>query len=801
MQLKKYRSKKVQLFECEIPMSRHIPLSHLNSQSFFETKNGAQGVVIQIQGCPYALVDATDLNAMQRVISNLLLGLNDEFALYVTSIRRKHLKYPSGNFECGFAQDFDQAYQLKMTQKKLYRNAFYLTLMIKSPQKSLNSSLKFMQRLSPSMIQQIMSSFREKQRTQLEKALKDVLVQLEPFKPRVLGNKDEIYSEVLEFFSTLTNGKQTRCRYPLQDVCSYLPESRICFGSNTIQWMGNTASNNRFAATLSIKKYSPESNSISLDPLLACDVEYIQTHTFLRIPNSDALHLIRKQYKQLLAVDDAAESQHDELMLAKDLLASDRLGFGYHHHTVLVLASKKEELEEEVAKVTKCYRDADMVVVRESLNLENAFWSQLPGNFSSITRKALISTDNFADFCSLHNDPQGYIDQNHLGSCVLLVETPQRTPFYFNFHERSQGRNDISKGHTTIIAPSNAGKTTLMNALDLGAKKYNGTSVFFDRDRGCEIYIRAMRGFYQRIHPEEATGFNPLQLADNEPNRHFLVRWLQALVESDGRTCDSSLIKQIENVVHRNFTLPLDKRRLSFLVSFFPQDFPLETLSPWLHSEKRGRFAYLFDNPTDELSLTDKMLGFDMTHLLDQESQAVIFPVLLYLFHRIEALFTGNLVGIYLDEGWQYLENTYWKEKLKAYLPSLRKKNVYMIFATQSPGTVANSSLRDELISGSATNIFLPNPKASLDDYCGAFKLSQREYDFIKNTPLQTRQFIIKQGRESSICRLDLSGLEQYAAVLAANQPSLNVFDRIIEKTGDDPDMWLPLFYEELLCR
>jgi type IV secretion system protein VirB4 len=805
MRLKKYQSKKYQLFEREIPLSRHIPISHFNANHVFETKNGTQGIVLQVEGYPYALSDKADLNHCQRVISNLLLGLNEEFAFYTTVIRRKDCKYPSGDFPVGFAQDFDHDYRLRMQQKQLYRNDIYLTVMIKGPDKRFNTSFSFLQKISKSTLQHTAKAFRERQKKQkdkLENVVKDVLIQLQPFRPRVLGDRDQQYSEVLEFFSYLINGKQSRCRYPLQDVASYLPSRRLCFGHNTLQWIGNTLCENQFGAMVSIKKYGPDSSSVSLDSLLSSNVEFIQTHSFLRIPNPAALHLIRKQHKHLIAVEDASHSQQEELNLALDLLASDRLGFGYHHNTVLVLASQKEELEEKIAQMTKCYRDADIVAVRESLNLESAFWSQLPGNFFKITRSALISTDNFADYCSLHNESTGYVDQNHLGSSVLLVETPNRTPLYINFHERSQGKQDISKGHTTLIAPSNAGKTTLMNALDLGAKKYQGTSIFFDRDRGCEIYIRAMRGCYQRIHPAQTTGFNPLQLEDNEANRHFLVRWLQALIESDGRKLEAGSIKQIETVVQRNFTLPFDKRRLSFLVSFFPNDFALETLFPWLQGgESPGRLAYLFDNSVDALSLKPKMLGFDMTHLLDQESQAVVFPVLLYLFHRIEALFTGDLVGIYLDEGWQYLENPYWKEKLKAYLPSLRKKNVYMIFATQSPGTVANSTLRDELISGSATNIFLPNPKASREDYCDAFKLSEREYDFIKNTAHQTRQFLIKQGRESAIGRLDLSGLEQYAAVLAANQQSLNLLDELIQRTSDDPEIWLPLFYEKLLCR
>ena len=188
-----------------------------------------------------------------------------------------------------------------------------------------------------------------------------------------------------------------------------------------------------------------------------------------------------------------------------------------------------------------------------------------------------------------------------------------------------------------------------------------------------------------------------------------------------------------------------------------------------------------------------------ITHLLDNESNDVFLPVMLYLFHRIELSIDGSLVGIYLDEGWQYLENAYWKNKMRSYLPTLRKKNVYVVFATQSPGSVAHSSWRDELIQGSATNIFLPNPKAESQHYVDAFKLSWREFDFIRNADLVSRKFLIKQGHESAIGRLDLSSMDDFVAVLSANKSTVLLLDEIRQDVGDDPANWLPVFHRRRL--
>ncbi|MFX5072830.1 VirB4 family type IV secretion/conjugal transfer ATPase, partial [Acinetobacter baumannii] len=48
--------------------------------------------------------------------------------------------------------------------------------------------------------------------------------------------------------------------------------------------------------------------------------------------------------------------------------------------------------------------------------------------------------------------------------------------------------------------------------------------VFVDKDRGAEIFLRALGGQYETLVPGEPTGFNPLSLPDTAPNREFLYQ-------------------------------------------------------------------------------------------------------------------------------------------------------------------------------------------------------------------------------------------------------------------------------------
>ena len=824
MQLTIPKTERERLAVREIPVSQFISLSHLNAPHIFETKNGAQGAVISVKGCSFEVMDESDLNWHQRMMANLLLSLSDEFAVYVTLHRRKQNTYPDGDFESGLARKFDMAYRKKFEKKSLYVNDLYVTLMIKGSSRKLMKGVGFLRQLSHQFMKSALNEYREKQRKKLDKAIANAMQALADFSPRILGKENveegsikspenmEVLgkeSELLSFFSIIINADKRSFNYSKQALDTCLPTKRIFYGRRTVEWQGNTASDRMLGAVLAVKQYGAHSAPPALDALLRVDFEFISTHIFLRKEESAVMDKINIQLKHLTDADDEAISEQVALEAAKDMLASKQITFGEHQNTLVVLGESIEKLDHAISVVEKIYRDVNIVLVRESLNIENAFWSQLPGNFSCIRRGSLISSDNFADFCALHNYHSGYINKNHLGSAVTVFETSSSTPFYFNFHESGSGRkNDKTAGHTVMFAPTGGGKTTLVCGLDAQFKKYGGASIFFDRDRGCEIYVRAMRGFYTEIHPKHPTGFNPLQLEDTPGNRSFLSRWLASLLCEPNEILPANIQKQVDDAIDRNYTLPKEHRMLSIIYSFLPSGFKRsEQLSPWLGElpgQKKGRLAYLFDNEIDELDMGHGMMGFDMTYLLDHEPPQVIFSVMLYLFYRIESMIDQRKedkpIAIYLDEAWKLLNDAYWKEKIKTYLATFRKKNTFLMFITQLVSTVSESELKASLIENTPTKIFMPNKDARKEEYMDIFGLSHREFHFIKTTNPKERRFLIKQGREAAIARFDLSGLEQFIAIFSANKETVCLLDGLRSELGDDPDIWLSVFEQRVMA-
>ena len=322
--------------------------------------------------------------------------------------------------------------------------------------------------------------------------------------------------------------------------------------------------------------------------------------------------------------------------------------------------------------------------------------------------------------------------------------------------------------------------------------KFKPRVFFFDKDRGAEIFIKALGGVYTIIEPRTKANFNPLQLDDTPDNRTFLGEWFKHLVTTNEEKISADNIAHINDAIEGNFKLSKEDRILRNLAPFLGLEGP-DTLAGRLKMwHGKGSHALLFDNEEDKLDLTTaSVFGFEMGQLL--KDKAALSPVLLYLFHRISISLDGSPTMIILDEAWALIDNPVFAPKIKDWLKVLRKLNTFVVFATQSVEDASKSSISDTLIQQTATQIFLPNLKATRV-YQDIFMLSQREYVLIKNTDPATRFFLIKQGIKAVVARINLRGMDDIINVLSGRAESVLLLDSIIEEVGNNPKIWLPIF-------
>ena len=372
---------------------------------------------------------------------------------------------------------------------------------------------------------------------------------------------------------------------------------------------------------------------------------------------------------------------------------------------------------------------------------------------------------------------------------MTVFDTTSGTPYFFNFHAR-----DV--GHTTIIGPTGAGKTVLMNFLVAQAQKYRGRTFMFDKDRGAEIFVRALEGNYSVIEPGEDCGFNPLQLPDTREHRAFLVDWLKALVSANGEIITPEENDRIVEAVNGNFNLEPSARMLRNIAPFFGLETPGSIASRLRMWHSSGNYAKIFDNPVDKINFSNNnVFGFEMGELLaDKVSMA---PTLMYLFHRVHMSLDGTPTMVILDEAWALIDNPIFAGKIKDWLKTMRKLNGMVVFATQSVEDAAKSDISDTLIQQTATQIFLPNPKAT-DSYKEAFMLTDREFNLLKTTDPASRYFLVKQSGDVVVARIDLTGMEDVINVLSGRAETVGILQRVLQEVGHDPDEWLPVFQQEV---
>jgi type IV secretion system protein VirB4 len=779
--------------EREVKAASFIPYSRHFDDTTLKTKAGYLLKVIKIEGLPFETADQTDLNTRKNIRATLLRGIsNSRFAVYHHTIRRRVSDKLPGLFENDWCRNLDNGYQEKLSQKNMFVNEQFITIVRRPPQ----SKIGIMANISGTLFSSVDRSARQQKDIEnlraLNEAVNNIVSTLEPYKPRVLrvyDTENGSFSEPLSFLSYLVNLENKPIRLPACSIADYLPEKRLSFGRETFELRGAASSDVKLGAVMSVKEYDNATGPGMLDSFLRLPHDFILTQSFGFVDRQTSLSAMNEAERKMIASEQGAESLIVDIQEAKNDLSSGKSSFGEHHISLTVFADNKDQLDKSISDSLSAFTNLGLICVREDVNLEPAFWANLPANFNYISRRSLISNRNFASFASLHTFPAGSKQENHWGSAITRLETTSGTPYWFNFHER-----DV--GNFTVIGPTGTGKTVLLTFLMAQAQRLKPRSIYFDKDRGAEIFIRAIGGEYTVVSPGKPTGLNPLQLEDTPKNRGFLRDWLQLLVSDDNhQRLTSKEVDIISDAVNANFEAPPENRRLRYIAELLAgygaeQGSSLgEKIAKW-HS--KGERAWLFDNEQDTLALDNNTIGFDLTSILDDKISRA--PWLLYIFHRIDELLNGEKTIIMLDEGWKMLDDPVFTARIKDWMKTIRKQNGILGFATQSVRDALNSEVGDTIIEQSFTQIFLPNNKASEDDYCKGFGLTQQELMIIRELTPESRCFLIKHGTDSVIAKLDLSNMDDFIAVLSGRTETVKLLEEIMKEKGKSPEDWLDTF-------
>ncbi|MGB3387706.1 MAG: VirB4 family type IV secretion system protein [Pseudaminobacter sp.] len=770
--------------ETFIPYVRHV------DERVIALDSRALMVVIALEGVSFETADTLDLNALHRDLNTLYRNIADErLALWTHVVRRRDNEYPDGEFSNAFSRTLNDKYRNRMIGEDLFCNDLYLSLVWHPGRAPAERVVAFLSKLRKARRRGI--ELDEDALKHLDDTIVDVTAGLKRFGPRILTLQERdglVFSEPSEVLHQLVGGRREAVPLTEGRVSSAIYSDRVIVGRETVEIRHEGSS--RYAGMFGFKEYPARTRPGMFDGLLTAPYELILTQSFSFLSKSDAKTVMGRKQNQMVSAGDKAGSQLKDLDDALDELESNRFVLGDHHLTLTVFADSVWELTDNLAKSRTHLTNGGAVVAREDLGLEAAWWAQLPGNFQYRVRSGAITSKNFAAFSPFHSYPVGQRDGNEWGPAVAMLKTASGSPLYFNLHY-----GDL--GNTFIGGPSGSGKTVLLNFILSQGEKFDANIVFFDKDRGADLFVRAAGGTYLPLKNGRPTGCAPLKGMELTPeNKVFLAQWVTKFVGSKTRELSVAETRDIANAIDGLADLPVERRSIGALRTFLNNTDPEGIASRLRRWERGGPLGWVFDNDADEIGIGAKFLGYDMTDFLDNEE--IRTPLMAYLFHRVEQLIDGRRIIIVIDEFWKALSDEGFRDLAQNKLKTIRKQNGLMLFATQSPRDAINSAIAHTIIEQCPTQVFMPNSRGSRADYVDGFKLTEREYELIaRELSNESRRFIVKQGHNSVVAELNLGGFDDELAVLSGRTANVELANTIRAETGDDPEAWLPLFQQQ----
>ena len=458
---------------------------------------------------------------------------------------------------------------------------------------------------------------------------------------------------------------------------------------------------------------------------------------------------VRGWKDQILKSQNGAVNIHAQQMAvdaeeAMGIAAAGDVQFAQYSANIICLDEDLDRLHESSRTVMKTVQNLGFSCRVETVNAVEAWRGSLPGDGYRNVRRVILHSLNLADmlpitsvWAGLRENPSALMPKQ--SPPLLYAATSGATPFRFNLHV-----SDL--GHTLIVGPSGAGKSTALGLIAAQWFRYPRAQVFaFDRGYSVWILTAASGGeFYDLAGPKTDLAFCPLRDVDSDTDVQWAVGWIEVLCELNGLKFGP---KQRNAVTEAVFRLQLSPTRTLTELSANVQD--MEIRDALQHFTVMGPMGPLLDADHDMLG-SGRFLSFETENLMQLDDKAVI-PVLLYLFRRIEQRLDGSPTLILLDEAWSYLQHGLFRNRLRDWLKTMRRKNAVVVMATQQISDIANSDIADVVLENCPTKILLPNAESKNPGSRSFYErvgLNERELDILQvSVPKQHYYIVSKLGR------------------------------------------------------
>ena len=770
-------------------LADHLPWAALVAPGVLLNKDGSFQKTLRFRGPDLESATPAELVSISARANNVLRRFGSGWALHIEAQRREALSYPQGSFPDAASWLVDEERRAGFeAEGSHFESRTYLTLtFLPAPDQIDRAGQVLLERPEESAGRDWRQGL-----ARFEAEVSRVLDLLAGFMPEIAALDD---AETLTYLHGTISPRQHLVAVPEVPIYldGLLADTPLTGGLEPM--LGET-----HLRVVTILGFPGSSQPGMLDALNHQDFAYRWVTRFIALDKTEAtkaLTKLRRQWfnkrKSVTAMlrevmynqpaqlmDSDADNKMVDADLALQALGGDHVAFGYLTTTITVMDSDRKRVEDKLRTVERIVNGLGFTCIREGMNAVEAWLSSLPGQVYANVRQPLVHTLNLAHLMPLSSVWAGPARNEHLaGPPLLQARTSGSTPFRLSTHV-----GDL--GHMMIAGPSGAGKSVLLGLIALQFRRYPDSQIYmFDKGLSARAAVLACGGSHHALglgvvdesneSGEGTIAFQPLRHITRSDERVWAAQWIGALLAHEKVLVTPEIKDMVWSALTSLAGAPASERTMTGLTMLLQSSMLRSALSPYT---LEGPFGGLLDAARDDLALSD-LQCFETEALMGQAG--AIAQVLTYLFHRLEARFTGRPTLLILDEAWVFLDHPLFAARIREWLKVLRKKNVSVIFATQSLADIAQSTIAPAIIESCPQRILLPNDRAiepqSRASY-ERFGLNSRQIELISRaTP--KRHYYLQSSRGNRLFELGL-GPVALALVGSADPVTQRLIDRLL---------------------
>ncbi|CAL4869377.1 Type IV secretion system protein virB4 (plasmid) [Asticcacaulis sp. MM231] len=692
-------------------LADHLPWAALVAPGIVLNKDGSFQRTFRYQGPDIDSATPEDLVGICAHLNNALRRFGSGWALFFEARREPAMAYPGLGFETGVARLVDEERRARFEGElaHTFETAYFFTLVF-LPDADQTDAIGMV----------VLDTERAGEGRDWREALARFIRRTDAALDLLSGSLNQISAlndtETLTYLHTCVSTKTHPVAVPATPVYldAILADTDLLGGVSPI--LGR-----EYLRSLTLLGFPNHTYPGVLDALNHLDIPYRWVTRFIPLDKTEAVSTLTKLRRQWFAkrksvtailreviyseesrlVDTDADNKVFDADAALQAVGADQVSFGYLTTTLTVRHPDKSIADDRLRQIEQVINGLGFTTIDESLNAVEAWLGSLPGHVYANVRQPLVHSLNLAHLMPMSAVWAGAARDTHLdGPPLLYALSSGATPFRLSLHV-----GDV--GHTLVLGPTGAGKSVLLSFMALQFMRYKDAQVFiFDKGGSARAATLALRGQHYRLGRQAALAFQPLRRIDDEAERGWALEWLQGLLAVENVTITPEAKESLWSALNSLAQAPIAERSLTGLVMLLSSNALKAAFRPYTLD---GAFGQCLDAEEDSLDL-GRVACFETEDLMVEPS--LLGPALTYLFHRLEARFDGRPTLLILDEAWVFLDQPLFAARIREWLKTLRKRNVSVVFATQSLTDVIESPIAPAIIELCPQRILMPNDRA-----------------------------------------------------------------------------------------